>query len=48
MDGDKTITGFKEVVEYITAKDKKTASLLGGNAADKEQVDGLLCFLSVG
>lgn len=35
-------------MEYITAKDKKTASLLGGNAADKEQVDDLLFFLCVG
>lgn len=38
IDGEKTIIGFKEVVEYITAKDKKTATLLGGSAADKEVV----------
>ena len=32
------MTGLKNVITAITGKDKKTAVLLGGSAADKELV----------
>lgn len=37
-DGKKTASGLKEVLVALTGKDKKTATLLGGSAADKELV----------
>ena len=37
-DGKKTVSGLKEVLVALTGKDKKTAALLGGSAADKELV----------
>lgn len=43
-DGKTTVTGLKAVIEAIVSKDKKTAVLLGGGAADKKLVC-FLCFL---
>ena len=37
-DGKTTVTGLKAVIDAIVSKDKKTAVLLGGGAADKKLV----------